>query len=443
VADTESIGEADSTLDHRRWDLRGDGWPKQPTTEQVRIARKWIRRQFDKICDECGFRALPEGEGEIQSLELASTSQRPEDLAKELTCPLLPGILRSPRSSVDQQTLKRLLPFFDAKGLERGGYSVTGISPTSQDAIVERAIRSLYDWRATLNLLAELKNCVAYNILQIISNRLGLFQLGYADLLPARLKKEHRDLPARLKEERRKMGKPQEINPKQLEIAIDQKVTASWNEHIKFLVDHYFSIVPGKWVIALFGRKGPGGCAGWDEESFWDDEQYGTDKKAGDFPPFVKALCELGFHVIYAPYSKALQDQHSGKDKKLLEVLQQQFDVVQLTDLDKPAYPDAISIHPQKSLELWFAPSQGGIPQGSFPGEIVHQCVWPDSLKFADFDSSTERLFENWISSHANRHSAPPSLFAQGVTLVRRSRRIRVSPWLAVCRRTSLSEENE
>jgi len=114
VAETESIREAEPTLDSR-WDLRTHGWPKQPTTEQVGIARKWIRRQFDRICEECGFRTLPEGEAEIQSLELASTSHKPEDLAKALTCPLLPRILHSSSGCVDQETLKRLLPFFGTK----------------------------------------------------------------------------------------------------------------------------------------------------------------------------------------------------------------------------------------------------------------------------------------------------------------------------------------
>jgi hypothetical protein len=155
VAEIESIAEAEPM--DRRWNLRSDGWPKQPTTEQVGIARKWIRRQFDRICDECGFRTLPEDDAEVQSLEPVSISHKPEDLAKALTCPLLPRILRSSVGGVDQETLKRLLPFFGSKGLERGGYSVPGISPTSEDAIIERAIRALYDWRATLNFLSELK----------------------------------------------------------------------------------------------------------------------------------------------------------------------------------------------------------------------------------------------------------------------------------------------
>jgi hypothetical protein len=65
---------------------------------------KWIRRQFDKICDESGFRTLPKADAEIQSLELASTSQKPEDLGKALTCPLVPRILCSSNSLVDQET---------------------------------------------------------------------------------------------------------------------------------------------------------------------------------------------------------------------------------------------------------------------------------------------------------------------------------------------------
>ena len=51
VADKGYLREADPTQ-NGRWDLRRDGWPKQPTTKQVGIARKWRRSQFDKICDE-------------------------------------------------------------------------------------------------------------------------------------------------------------------------------------------------------------------------------------------------------------------------------------------------------------------------------------------------------------------------------------------------------
>jgi len=697
VAETESIREAEPTLDSR-WDLRTHGWPKQPTTEQVGIARKWIRRQFDRICEECGFRTLPEGEAEIQSLELASTSHKPEDLAKALTCPLLPRILHSSSGCVDQETLKRLLPFFGTKGLERGGYSVPGISPTSEDAIIERAIRALYDWRATLNFLSELqlvdpntllieeaeqavidgfnvhitrgrkpnlihnmlchlagparfrvilttnfdsliedafqemkervevisvsikgslpdpeivharntlvkmhgtvsetradfsldespsrenkrrffhyvrgsypdqsgggflpsqllvcgysgadnrcvemikyvldagapdanvywicyskadlervnhlfresaykgngaesrviatvagrcdlllyelferlclslpgggpsqqysyhvppdvpkdacddeearrivegiswfrepapnKNpsrsllvvdgkigvvatlrkvlqilteerkasaiwlelqeyqdtyCVAYEFLQVISNRLGLFQLSYADLLPARLIHE--------------LNKP--AGSKQ----------GTWCAHIRFLVDHYFGIVPGKWVIVLYGRKGPGGCAGWNESSFWQDADYGTEEEPGRFPPFVKALCQLGFHVIYAPYSEALRDQNERKIETLRDILRSQYPDVQLKEPDKEDYPNRIPVHQWECLQSppAFPPQEcaESSSKSDFPAAINHWCKEPDKLGLADFDRSMKRLFENWISSHATRNAAP------------------------------------
>jgi hypothetical protein len=707
VADTDSIAETGLGLEHR-WDLRGDGWPKQPNSAQVRVAQKWIRLQFDKICAECGFRALPTGDAEIESLVQPSTAQKPEDLAKALTCPLVPRILCLSNSQVDQETLKRLLPFFGSQGLERGGYSLPGISPTSEDAIIERAIRALYDWRATLKFLSELKlvdyntllvenceqavidgfnvhitrgrkpnlvhnmlchlagparfrvilttnfdslledafqemkervevisvsikgalpdpgtvharntlvklhgtlsetradfsldespsrenkrrffhyvrgsypgqkkgqfvpaqllvcgysgadnrcvemikyvldadpearlywicysksdlehvnrifrewaykdkgvsritatvtercdlllyelfqcvclslpgggpsfqysyhippdvsrqdgsdppavkeaekivnrvvgwyhepmpnsspvrkllvvdgkvgvlatlrhvlliltgkkrgsaiwlelqdyqntYCLAYNLFQIISHRLGLFQLGYADLLPARLIREHSEL------------KKSNL-AKQLEL--DEELTGGWKKHIKFLVDHYFSIVPGKWAFFLYGRKGPGACAGWNENSFWDDEEYGTGAQAGRFPPFLKALCEVGFHVIYAPYSKTLKGGNEPKTRKIQEVLEKQFGQVELKNLDEADYPEKIPIHSQESLESWFPTLDGDAPQGKFPGMITYWCEWPASLKFPDFDRSAERLFEGWVSGHANRHVVP------------------------------------
>ncbi len=181
--------------------------------------------------------------------------------------------------------------------------------------------------------------CVAYEILLILSIRLGLFQLGHANLIPqafiTRLVEAElllRDKPAK----------------------VDLELTLLWIDHICLLLRTYFNIVPDQWLIVLYGRNGPGGCAGWKENDYWDaenHEEYGDQRSPGRFAPFVKALCTVGFRVIYAPCTKTEKD--NQEDKETIERLIVNFQLFHHFPMDA-AVRMAPVCHPKDIMDFWF-----------------------------------------------------------------------------------------
>lgn len=128
----------------RRWNLRENGWPAYPQAYQIKIANDWIKAKFQELLIRRNKNAPSSRPDE---------STFPEDVAWAITSPIRPQTLQG----LDQTHLRTLLRLLNSKLLLQGGYNVSGYSPTSEDAAIERAIRSLHDWRATLNFLSELK----------------------------------------------------------------------------------------------------------------------------------------------------------------------------------------------------------------------------------------------------------------------------------------------
>lgn len=165
---SESSGRKGGELDQKhssRWDLRRDGWPERPHPEEIAGAKKWIRTCFDDVCKATGFWAHPKKEESIEIITLKPLEKEinPQDrlsadhdsTAQRLLCPLVPAVLHA--AGFNQKAQRRLLPLFGGDSLGTGGALARGYSPSSEDAIIERAVRSLYDWRATLSFLSELK----------------------------------------------------------------------------------------------------------------------------------------------------------------------------------------------------------------------------------------------------------------------------------------------
>ena len=170
VAPTQHLCEQvklqpNALLPKQRHNLERDGWPKQPTPEAVGIARKWIFEEFKYICERCGLKVDDKPEGFVSDLKpkpnqtnASSVSfMAPEHLARALHAPLLPPILRANACDVDDRHLRQLHSILGGRGLRQGGLLLPGTSPTSEDAITERAVRSLHDWRSTLSFLSELR----------------------------------------------------------------------------------------------------------------------------------------------------------------------------------------------------------------------------------------------------------------------------------------------
>ena len=146
-----------------RWNLREAGWPPFPSETQIQFARSWVLREFCALAKACGLHV----EDDTSTYTVRGVDQdlaapaEPDALAGLLHIPFVPPFLRANQvrwnGLMDGQRLRQLHAVLSKEGLLQGGLMRPEYSPTSSDAIVERAIRSLYDWRATLHFLAELQ----------------------------------------------------------------------------------------------------------------------------------------------------------------------------------------------------------------------------------------------------------------------------------------------
>jgi hypothetical protein len=144
--------------DGRLWNLLERGWPRHPSDAQVLEARTWALSEFSALAKSCGLSVDDNPlTCRVRGVHAEAGLGTPEALARFLYAPLVPPFLRDPASPPDDKSLHRLHGLLDERGVLYGGLTRPDISPTSTDAIVERAIRSLYDWRATLRFLSELK----------------------------------------------------------------------------------------------------------------------------------------------------------------------------------------------------------------------------------------------------------------------------------------------
>jgi hypothetical protein len=149
--------------ERERWNLRTQGWPDLPKPEELNVTRRWALRHFRKIAAGCGFKVnVNQRRGTVRSVTRADGSElTPDRLAAVLGVPFVPPILRDPKSSADGVTdannLKQLHRAIQGRGVREGGLLRAEFSPTSEDGIIERAIRSLFDWRATLHFLSTLQ----------------------------------------------------------------------------------------------------------------------------------------------------------------------------------------------------------------------------------------------------------------------------------------------
>jgi hypothetical protein len=146
-----------------RWDLYRDGWPPLPNSGELQVARAWALGEFKRLANACGL----DVDANADTFRIHGVNQRagtpttPDSLGNLLHAPFIPPFLRDPQtrdgSLTDGSGLKQLHRLLGGSGTLTGGLLRPGVSPTAEDTIAERAIRSLYDWRATLRFLSELR----------------------------------------------------------------------------------------------------------------------------------------------------------------------------------------------------------------------------------------------------------------------------------------------
>ena len=138
-----------------RRDLRSKGWPPYPNADDVSKTQSWIAREFGRICkaiDDSGTLSVDKVKSSPPVLSTAGTTL--SDMAFAFRRPMIPTILRSPHADNTVELTRRLLRVL-GKGEELLSLPHASNSPTSDEYIIESGIRSLYDWRATLNFLSR------------------------------------------------------------------------------------------------------------------------------------------------------------------------------------------------------------------------------------------------------------------------------------------------
>ncbi|RYZ09229.1 MAG: hypothetical protein EOO73_05570 [Myxococcales bacterium] len=164
----------------------------------------------------------------------------------------------------------------------------------SQQLGMQKVWLELEDYADTASL--------AHDLFQIIATRRGVFNLSHAELCPPELASHlSPELPP---------APP----------LLGAYLVALWKEHIKLLKE-YLGIDPTQWIIALYGRNGPGGCTGWAEGTFWDNAEYGDAERASPFLAFLIGLKDAGFNVLYAPYSTLRQERDAQRREELVDAL--------------------------------------------------------------------------------------------------------------------------
>lgn len=153
----------------QRWNLDGYGWPTYPVpSESLAIAREWVETRFNSLLESYTAKAyalqqqLTQGSvfraGASSSSTIACNAVlEAEKVANAILTPLWPSSARAQVAWSSQPYLRKLLTVLNSANLAAGGYNVSTLSPTSEDAIIEQGIRSLHDWRATLQFLSRIK----------------------------------------------------------------------------------------------------------------------------------------------------------------------------------------------------------------------------------------------------------------------------------------------
>jgi len=148
-----------SVVEHaQRWKMRTNGWPQFPNKSQSECVKKWVSERFYEICKRHGQNATIDKDHDITDIALFKGYSLhdigPVQLLASLSCPLVPQILLSNKYS-EKEINRDVLGAFRSEEQLGEIPARKGYSPTSEDYIVEKGIRALHDWRATLEFLAE------------------------------------------------------------------------------------------------------------------------------------------------------------------------------------------------------------------------------------------------------------------------------------------------
>ena len=141
------------------WNLKKDGWPKYPRDDEIATVRTWTYAQFTKICEEHDYVQRYEwvnGNQLVTEVDFLPGKDSPTATARAVNRPLIPTIIRSrsPETWMSEKRAREFQRKFRGSDNRSSFDEGDGFSRTSQSYLFERAIRSMYDWRATLQFLS-------------------------------------------------------------------------------------------------------------------------------------------------------------------------------------------------------------------------------------------------------------------------------------------------
>ena len=163
----------------KRWNIRQHGWPRPPKPDESEKVAAWVLKHYRNLCEKHGLDVHTQDGTKIVTIltPLPGNTQKDEEPASldaHLRRPMLPCVLRKwSVTQLNDDGVRQLLRLLGAEQLVRTVLTQPYLSPDSQEAIIERAVRSLYDWRAILEFLACLR-------LRYIPNNYG----GNSNALP-------------------------------------------------------------------------------------------------------------------------------------------------------------------------------------------------------------------------------------------------------------------
>ena len=141
----------------KAWSLRKDGWPKYPTTEDMKHVREWFLEKFAKACERVGISALYDKERLGDVLGFSSLGGMGigtlSSFLRALSRPPVPELLNTSYTWKDDKDLVGLLGQWGKRPSEF--FLDRRYSHNSQEFVEEFAIRCCHDWRSTLDFLAR------------------------------------------------------------------------------------------------------------------------------------------------------------------------------------------------------------------------------------------------------------------------------------------------
>ncbi len=144
-----------------QWDIRSHGWPKYPDRDEVDKARQELFVQFGKVCKRYSVNIKPAADNPNFVVELyrqgpGEKTVSFDELNWSLTVPFIPQFLCHDLAYPAEVRRRALYHNIYHKDPFHGWIAPSAYSINSPEYIKEYALRSMYDWRATLEFLSTI-----------------------------------------------------------------------------------------------------------------------------------------------------------------------------------------------------------------------------------------------------------------------------------------------